>query len=326
MADQNQEEIDLLFFFKKINNFFKRIGIGIYNGIQFIKRNWIILLVLIGVGIGYGWYVNSKSSTPQKAKMLVRINFDSVNYVYSLIENLNENILDGTLEAEDQELYKVKALQITPIINFRDILDKYDETDRRLEMLLRNIEYEFEDEDEFSQLPETFRSEYKYHHLEVVVSGSSTQETLNALIQHINNNPVLQEVKEVSAKSIQDHIEANEQTIAQINSVLDKYKTDQSEGTLSGAQLYVVDNFDIADIFESKMTLQKQLEDLRRDAVYAKDVVVNVNRPQLYRNLSFSSNGMVYYPIVFVMIFFGLALLRNFYFKIQQAAQEENEA
>jgi len=325
MADQNQEEIDLLFFFKKINNFFKKIGIGIYNGIQFIKRNWIIMLILIGAGVGYGWYMNSKSSTPQKAKMLIRINFDSVNYVYSLIENLNENILDGTLEAEDRELYKVKALQINPIINFRDILDKYDETDRRLEMLLRNIEYEFEDEDEFSQLPETFRSEYKYHHLEVVVSGSSTQETLNSLISYINNNPVLQEVKEVSAQSIQDHIEANEQTIAQINSVLEKYKTDQAEGSLTGTQLYVVDNFDIADIFESKMTLQRQLESLRRDAVYAKDVVVNVNRPQLYRNIGITSNKMLYYPILYVLIFFGLALLRNFYLNIQRAAKE-NEA
>lgn len=324
MEDYRPEEINLLYFFKKLNDFFKRIAINIFKALGFIRRNWIILLVLIAVGIGYGYYVDSKSSPPQKAKVLLRVNFDAVNYVYSLVENFNENLIDGTLTVEDKELHKVKAVQLTPIINFKDILDKYDETDRRLEILLRNIEYEFEDEDEFSQLPETFRSEYKYHHLEIVVSGSATEGTIAAFIAHINSNEVLQEIKTVSASSIAEHIQVNEQTIAQINTVLEKYKTDGEQGSAAGAPLYVVDNFDIADIFESKMKLQRELETLRRDAVYAKEVVINVNQPQLYRNLGLTSNKMRYYPILFVFIFFGLALLRSFYFYLKRtAAQSE---
>ena len=140
MATKEQEEIDLLFFIKKINQFFKRVARALVDALGFIRRNWIIILVLILAGVGYGYYVQSNTSPSQKAKVLLRINFDSVNYVYSLVENLNENIKDGTLVVEDKELNKVKALELKPIINFRDILEKYDEIDRRLDILLRNVE------------------------------------------------------------------------------------------------------------------------------------------------------------------------------------------
>ena len=85
----------------------------------------------------------------------------------------------------------------------------------------------------------------------------------------------------------------------------------------------MVDNFDIADIFESKMTLQKEMEGLRRDLVFSKDVVVNVNKPQLYRNLGITSNKMVFYPVLFLFVFFLLALLRTFYFSLKRIAEEE---
>ena len=323
MATKEQEEIDLLFFIKKINQFFKRVARALFDALGFIRRNWIIILVLILAGVGYGYYVQSNTSPSQKAKVLLRINFDSVNYVYSLVENLNENIKDGTLVVEDKELNKVKALELKPIINFRNILEKYDENDRRLDILLRNIDYEFEDDDEFSQLPETFRSEYKYHFLNVVVSGNATEATLTALINFINSNEVLQEIKAVSVESIEDRIESNEETIAQINEVLEKYKVDDNRPGTSSTQLYVVDNFDIADIFESKMTLQKEMEGLRRDLVFSKDVVVNVNKPQLYRNLGITSNKMVFYPVLFLFVFFLLALLRTFYFSLKRIAEEE---
>ena len=134
---------------------------------------------------------------------------------------------------------------------------------------------------------------------------------------------MLQEIKAVSVESIEDRIESNEETIAQINEVLEKYKVDDNRPATSSTQLYVVDNFDIADIFESKMTLQKEMEGLRRDLVFSKDVVVNVNKPQLYRNLGITSNKMVFYPVLFLFVFFLLALLRTFYFSLKRIAEEE---
>ena len=158
MAQNNQDEIDLLFFIKKLNQFFKKMVVLLFRALGFIRRNWIIILVIIGLGIAYGYYVQSKTVHSKTAKVLLRINFNTVNYVYSTIENLNNSLAEGTVEGENvKELYKVKSLDIKPIINLKDILDKYELNDRRLESLLRSIDYEFEEEDEFSQISETFR-------------------------------------------------------------------------------------------------------------------------------------------------------------------------
>lgn len=323
MAQNNQGEIDLLFFIKKLNQFFKKMVVLLFRALGFIRRNWIIILVIIGLGIAYGYYVQSKTVPSKTAKVLLRINFNTVNYVYSTIENLNNSLAEGTVEGENlKELYKVKSLEIEPIINLKDILDKYELNDRRLESLLRSIEYEFEEEDEFSQISETFRSEYKYHTLKVVLSSGATQETLEALFNYINGNKVLKEIKVSSVKSLEERIASNEETIQQINTVLEKYKTDEVSSAPSSAQLYVVDNFDISEIFTSKVELQKELEELKRDYVYSKDVVVNVNKPSLYSNIGFFNNKVLFYPILFVFIFFMLALIRTIYFALKEIADE----
>jgi len=323
MTQNNQEEVDLLFFIKKINKFFRKLVVLFFRALRFIRRNWIVILILIALGIGYGYYVQSKTAPSKTTKILLRINFDTVNYVYSTIENLNKSLGESAYEGTNKnELLKVKSLEITPIINLRDILDKYEMNDRRLETLYRSIEYEFDDEDEFSQLPETFRSEYKYHYLKVVLSDGATEKTVDALLDYINSNEILKQIKVASIKGLEDRIASNKETIQQINTVLEKYKTDEISPANSSAQLYVVDNFDISEIFTSKVELQKELEDLQRDYVYAKDVVVNVNRPKLYDNLSFFSNKMLFYPLLFVFIFFLLALIKTIYYALKEIANE----
>lgn len=327
MAENNQQEIDLLFFVQKLNNAFKRGVVLLYNGLLFAKRNWIILLVLILAGVGYGYYAESNAKPSKKAQVLVRINFGAVHDVYSIVANANNEIVSGTFadtgDSEmDKELNRVGAMELTPIINIKEILDKYDSNDRRLEGIVKNLDFEFEEEGEFAALSETFRSEYKYHYLDVSFSHSATTETLEKLIEHINQTPILQETRENGIKSMQEGITSTKETIEQINGVLESYNaSEKSSGPQ--AQLYVVDkNFNISEIFKNKVSLQKQLEDMQRDMVYAKEVVVNVNKPSLYIEEGILSKKMLVYPILLVFIFFGLALMRSAYFSMKRLAEE----
>lgn len=328
MAQNNQEEIDLLFFFKKFNQLVRKGIVSIFKGLRFVRKYWIVILILIAAGIAYGYYVESKAQPSQKASMLVRINFNAVNNVYSIVNNMNNKIAGGGLAKtgvaeDDKELDKVGGMEFTPIVNVQEILDRYDYNDRRLEGIVKNLDFEFDEEGEFADLSATFRNQYRYHYLDVALSHSANPGTLDKLIEHINSNPLLKEVKTTGIKSLEERLDATKETIEQINMVLESYAIKETQ-PYPNTQLYVVDkNFNISEIFKNKVALQKELEALQSDLVYAKDVIVNVTEPTLFVETSFFSNKKVLYPLLFVFIFFGLAFLRSSYFSLKRIAEEE---
>ncbi|MEL6812874.1 MAG: hypothetical protein AAFP76_16220 [Bacteroidota bacterium] len=327
MAQNNQEEIDLLFFFKQFNKLVKRGVVSLFKALGFARKYWIVILVLALAGAGYGYYVQSNAKPSQKARLLVRINFDAVNDVYSVVTNVNNEIAGGILaktgDAEvDKELARVGSLELTPIINIKEILAEYDSNDRRLEGIVKNLDFEFEEEGEFAALSETFRSEYKFHYLDVSLSSSASPNTIHVLLKHINGLEFLQAIKTNGANSLEARIASTKETIEQINHVVETYKVSENNPA-ANAQLFVVDkNFNISEIFKNKMALQKQLEGLERDKVYSSDVLVNVNKPSLFTEEGFFSNKMLIYPILFVFAFFGLALLRTAYMSMKRIAEE----
>ena len=313
--ENNQKEIDLFYVSDRIKGIINYWIVLAYSAITFLKKAWWLILIVLAAGVGYGYYLESKADPAKEARTLLRINFDAVNYVYSVVENLNSNFPEqNVVFSEDKdinrELSKIVALELVPVIDIKDILDRYDQDDRRLENILRNAEFSFDDEAEFAEISETFRSEYYYHQLSIVAASSADEKTVEALIKFINQAPILMELKEASVANMQERIADTEETIDQINMVLEKYKIEDASGLNSGSQLYVVDNFDISKVFSTKVDLLGQLDDMKRDFVYAKDVVINVNKPKLFNRYGFFKSKMVHYAVFFLFLFFLLAFAR----------------
>jgi len=328
--ENNQKEIDLFYLSDRIRQIINSWVVLGYSVFGFIRKTWWIILIVIAAGVGYGFYEESEVDPPKEATVLLRINFDAVNYVYSAVENLNENFpLMGKVVSEDKkinrEISKIAKLELTPIIDIKDILDRYKDDDRRLENILRNTEFVFEDDEEFSDVSQTFRSEYYYHKLSIVAHSSATDETIDALLNFINGTPLLTEVKAAATANMQERIDATQQTIEQINMVLEKYKVENASDLNSGSQLYVVDNFDISKVFSTKVELQAALDDLKRDFVYAKDVAVNVNKPKLYDRKGFFKSRMVHYAVLFLGIYFLLAFARFVYLGMKRVSDNHNK-
>lgn len=328
MSKRNQDEIDLFYFIEKFNNFVHKSVVLLFDALRFAIKYWVLILVLAIIGVGLGYYVQTENPPEKKARVLVRINFDSVNSVYSVVEDINTQISEEDYKKiEDQairkELRKIFSIEITPIINVRDILDRYDINDRKLEGFLKSIEYEFEDDDEFTQLSETFRTEYKYHYFDITAANDANQSTLNALMDYLNSNPILQQVKETGKAALKERIESNQFTIEQINNVMDAYTTKETSPAPQ-AQLYVVDkNFNISEVFRTKVTLQAELEILKRELVYADRVILNVNKPKLVKDKSIIKNEMVIYPIILIAFLFLWGALRAIYFSLKAYADSK---
>ena len=322
MEQQKNEELDLIYVFSKVKKIFIGWVVLVFNAIDYILKKWIIITILIVIGLGLGYLTQDNYKPNKKATALVRINFDTVGYVYSEINLINEKVkekdsvffLNMGLRGDTIQLME---LEITPIVNLNDILGRYELNDRKLEGLLKNLEFD----DENIKIYETFNSEYYFHTLELTLSNNANQETLDKTIEYINSNKVLEKLKESIIKDIKSQIENNLTSIKQIGDVINAYKTNESISSPSG-QIFVVDkNFSIFQLFEIKIEFQEKNERLKKFLVYAKDIVVVVNKPKIIEDkLGLIGNKMLYYPFLFVFIFLLFSFCRFSYYSLREIA------
>ena len=201
---------------------------------------------------------------------------------------------------------QIKQIEITPIVRFKEIIERYKENDRKLEGLLKSLEFNDDDVESY----ETFKSEYYFHTLNFTLSYNATQETIEKTIEYLNNNIILTDIKNSSIRDIKSQIANNSTSIKQIDNVINAYKTNESL-TSPSDQIFVVDkNFNMSEMFEKKIELQELNAELNKILVYSKDIVVVVNKPKIIEeNTKFSSNRIVFFPSVFVFIFLLFSLL-----------------
>ena len=324
--DQNSnDEIDLFVVFDKIKNVFKGWIVSLFNAIDFIVKKWVIILILIIVGAISGYFSQSYYKPDQKATALIKVNFDTVDYVYSEIETLNEKLKDTVflqLNGFRTDSVELKEIEIFPIINLREILEKYELNDRKLEGLLRYLDF---DDDEM-KLYETFNSEYKYHKIEFSLTDIANKETISKTINYLNSNELLNQLKDTIVKDIKTQIENNKKSIKQIDKVIDNYHSEKLL-TSPSDQIFVVDkNFSIHVLFERKLELQELNESLGKFLVYAKSIVVIVNKPNILTNKKgLLNNKITFYPIILVFIFLFLAYTRYVYKKLRTIAKNHKD-
>ena len=96
----DDHEIDLVRISQKINTFFKSINRGIFNVIQFFVRNWIVVLLLIVVGFSIGNLLD-KMEKKFDNQIIVKPNFESVDYLYSKID-----LLESKIEQHDTNFFR----------------------------------------------------------------------------------------------------------------------------------------------------------------------------------------------------------------------------
>ena len=242
---------------------------------------------------------------------MVKINFDAGNYVYDTVDLINLKISSEDTDFFTQEIKlnedeTIDEVSISPVIDIKDIMAK-DIQANEIRALFENLEYE----DGFS-VTEGFKSDYDYHFIKVNVSNNSSIETINKVIDYFNNNPLFAELKERNLQRISSIISDNEQTIKQIDKLLEYYTTETSA---NNSQLYI-DNKNLRpnDLIKTKITLQGENQELKRESLTSKETVITINESNvLIENNSLASNKMVYYPFLFLLIYLIISVLIGLY-------------
>ena len=306
------EELDIIVLIEKIKLMLLSVCLQIFRRSKNFLSEWkrLLAVILVGVLLGYFLTDNDKPSS-KEATVLVKINFDAGNYVYDTVDLINLKISSEDTDFFTQEIKlnedeTIDEVSISPVIDIKDIMAK-DIQANEIRALFENLEYE----DGFS-VTEGFKSDYDYHFIKVNVSNNSSIETINKVIDYFNNNPLFAELKERNLQRISSIISDNEQTIKQIDKLLDYYTTETSA---NNSQLYI-DNKNLRpnELIKTKITLQSENQELKRESLTSKETVITINESNvLIENNSLASNKMVYYPFLFLLIYLIVSVLIGLY-------------
>ena len=309
---KENEELDIVVLIEKIKLILLSILLQIFRRSKNFLSEWkrLLAVILVGVLLGYFLTDNDKPSS-KEATVLVKINFDAGNYVYDTVDLINLKISSEDTDFFTQEIKlnedeTIDEVSISPVIDIKDIMAK-DIQANEIRALFDNLEYE----DGFS-VTEGFKSDYDYHFIKVNVSNNSSIETINKVIDYFNNNPLFAELKERNLQRISSIISDNEQTIKQIDKLLDYYTTETST---NNSQLYI-DNKNLRpnELIKTKITLQSENQELKRESLTSKETVITINESNvLIENNSLASNKMVYYPFLFLLIYLIVSVLIGLY-------------
>ena len=306
------EELDIIVLIEKIKLMLLSVCLQIFRRSKNFLSKWkrLLAVILAGVLLGYFLTDNDKPSS-KEATVLVKINFDAGNYVYDTVDLINLKISSEDTDFFTQEIKlnedeTIDEVSISPVIDIKDIMAK-DIQANEIRALFENLEYE----DGFS-VTEGFKSDYDYHFIKVNVSNNSSIETINKVIDYFNNNPLFAELKERNLQRISSIISDNEQTIKQIDKLLEYYTTETSA---NNSQLYI-DNKNLRpnELIKTKITLQSENQELKRESLTSKETVITINESNvLIENNSLASNKMVYYPFLFLLIYLIVSVLIGLY-------------
>lgn len=310
--NNDDQEIDLLQISKKINNFFERINTSIFRGIQFFVRNWIIVLILVIVGFGLGLFLD-KTQKQYESEIIVRPNFESVDYLYSKIALLsskvkeNDTIFLKSIGIKNPE--EIRKIELEPIIDIYKFIDNNEQNLKLLELM---AEYG----DLKTVVKETTTSKnYLFHNITI---STSTKENSNSYVQavlkYLNVSSYYKEVQKLRIENIQRKIKENTIIIAQIDGILNEFSNASTTHKTSDKLVYYNENTQLNDIIKTKETLSKEIGNLKFELLNS-NKIIKENSIALNRQKDGTLNNKFRFilPLLFILGFSMITFFIKFY-------------
>lgn len=326
MKDQNTnnstEEVDLGYLFNRIGGFFRGIVKLIFLMVVFFKKYiWITIgLIVVGIILGYFKDKSSEGNQVYENRIIVIPNFESVDYLYETVDELNAKV-----KYEDSVYLKsilgnqfknLGTIEIEPIPDIYNFITKSQENIDVFRILFQNQDFT-----EFIEDVPTSKN-YKYHKLVINVVGRESKSIIDTLLKNINNNTHFLGYKKEFQENTKLQLEQNALMLSQADSIIKSAVVFSPEKGGDQA-VYISDGrldmilFRKQELLDMRLKLQKKLND---EVEVIKLVSANYN----VLNKSFLSfSNKVKYPILLVFLFSFFFFLRFTYRKLKAVAEKD---
>lgn len=319
VTDAQASEIDLNQLTQKIGKGFGNFGYFIFNSIQFLLKHALVLIILIILGLAAGFYINS-SQNKYDHKIIVLPNFNSNDYLYSKISLLNVKIKE-----EDTAFLKsigfknpknLKKIEIEPIVDPYTFVKNNESNMEMLKAIAEDGSMEKVVKDPLTSM------KYEYHQILFSTKGTVDRENMiDPLMNYLNKNEYFTQVQEKIVANIKRKIVYSEQTLNQVNGILDNFSNGGiNNGGDSKLMYYNNENSQIDDILKTKNNLVNELGYYKVELINTENIVKEVSTiPNVQREKSI--------PFVFPLLFVVLYIFINFFisFYKRQKIRKYNE-
>ena len=307
--DQNRqsEEIDLGQLFQFIGRGFRRVFRGILKLFLYIKRNAVILGILIVGGLLVGYGLNQIITKELKAEVIVKPNLESKTYLYDVIDEINANIKTKNaafFEELNIDINDLEGLRITidPIetdeienmndqVKYLELLEKFREEEGILEVVRGEI---------LNKSEQNHRIIFYYKEQDTGYKIAST------LINYINSNDYFNELIALYNQNAEERISKNNDLVKQIDQLISGYTFDleskaKPEGTLV---LSEAEKLNVAALLRLKKDLIKETELKKLEIQGNQEAVriVSFGKTQEVRK-SFFGKTIILIPTILLSIF-----------------------
>lgn len=314
MTNSEDKEIDLSQVTQKIGNVFQSFSDRIFDGILFLKRNIIIISILFVLGGGLGYYMD-KSEKSYNNQIIVIPNFESVDYLYAKVELLNAKIKErdyafltklGIKRPKD-----ISKIEVEPIIDIYRFIDNSDENFQMIKLMAEDGDMQKILEDQVTS------KNYKFHTISFLTHGTTNRsETLEPLMKFFNDSDYYRMVQKEKINDVELKIKSNQETIDQINGILNQFSGNISSQQKSDKLIYYNENTQLNDVIKTKNQLINDQGYLNIERNNYKDIIKESSATINVRNTK-SLNGKMklILPVLFIGLFLCFGMLRSFYRK-----------
>jgi hypothetical protein len=329
--NSDNQEIDLSMVSDKIKGFFDGIAFSIFKGILFLKRNLLILGILVSVGVGIGIFLDTTNNS-YDSEIIVKPNFGSTDYLYSKIDLLESKIKErDTLFLKAIGIENPKGLnliEIEPVIDIYTFVNNgYDKSIAQNSQNFELVKLLAEDGDINKIIKDKVTSKnYSSHKIHLRTKGFvRDQKMIVPILNYLNQNEYFETIRKTYVKNIEIKMLKNEETIGQINALLNEFSNTTNSNQKSDKLVYYNENTQLNDIIRTKEGLLAELANQRLELKNLDNFIKKTSSIINIKNENVTNGNLTFVlPIFFILGFIFINLFSKFYKKQSLKALQKN--
>ena len=312
----DSDEIDLGQLFRMIGRGFNSIFIGFLKLFLYFKNNFIKLAILVFIGFAIGFALKYLISDELKTEIIVRPNFDSKDYLYTVVEEIETN-----LKVKDTAFFKEMGIVLSELKSLNISVEQVQEENREFS-LENDIKYletlqNFKDESfvrdvikEEIQKKSSMNHRITFFYKDILSGRAATLK----LMEYIENNNYFNELKNVYISNSHSKIESNEKLIKQIDNLISGFEQSLTSGGNMPSGTIMLDNeknIELTSLLTLKNSLIKDSETKRIELIEQKEVinVINFGKTQKVRTPIYAQ-GITVIPALLLLFFFLFSFIK----------------
>ena len=315
----SSDEIDLGELLGLIKKGLKSVFNSILGVFLYFKKNVFILGGLVVLGVALGLALNALSTKVYKTEVIVKPNFESKDYVYNTVDEIDANIRTRDtmfFRALDIDFMALKSFKITiqPIAQEENEKNENNrEEDLKYLELLQNFKTENFALDVIKE--EIFKKSEVNQRITFTYKNSEAgKDAVVKLLNYLNSSIYFKEVSSISRQNIQSRITKNIGLIGQIDELVASYTKSLSrptDATKGAVYLEQENGLNIASLLSLKNMLIKDIEDKQIELIQTKEVVnvISLGNSQTVKK-RFLQKNIVLIPIVLLGLFFLYGIVK----------------